>query len=321
MGRFLLGKGLQAIFTLVLATFLFHSALMLLPGDPVRALFGPARPDPGVYEAMRAQYHFDEPWYLQYLLYLRDLLTGDWGNTFPGAARNRVIQGPPVSGVLRATIPISLRILLAVIAVQTVVGLCIGTFAPQARRRWVGAGIHAWGILLVATPVLALAFAMQSAFGWELGWFPTSGVSHGLRSYVLPVLTLSAGATAYVVLSTASELDEVLQGRVAHAARARAIPESRIVGVHALRMSLVPVVTFTAANFGQLLTGLVIVEGVYKIPGVGGALFSAIQRRDPALLIGLLVFSTAVVLLANLIADVLYAIIDPRVRKAQGSRP
>lgn len=320
MGRFLLRKTLQALFTLILATFLFHSALTLLPGDPVRALFGPTQPDPGVYEAMRAQYHFDKPWYLQYLLYLRDLLTGNWGYTFPGATRNRVIQGAPVSGVLRGTVPISLRILLAVMVVQTVVGLAVGTLATQARRRAVRAGVHAWGILLVATPVLALAFVLQSAFGWELRWFPTAGVSHGLRSYVLPVLTLSAAATAYVVLITRSELAEVLHGRFAHAARARAIPESRIVGVHALRMSLVPVVTFTAANFGQLLTGLVIVEGVYKVPGVGGALFSAIGRRDPALLIALLVFSTTVVLVANLLADVLYAVIDPRIKAAQRAK-
>ncbi|CAN5872292.1 ABC transporter permease [soil metagenome] len=312
-GRFVLRRLLQAVLTLLLATFVFHTALTLRPGDPVRALFGPARPAPAIYEAMRAQYHFDDPWYLQYLLYLGDLLRGDWGTTFPGAARNAVVQGPPVTAILKATIPVSLRILLAVLVVQTVVGLVVGTLTAHWRSGWMGAAVYAWVILLVATPVIVVAFVIQSVFGWELGWFPVAGLSGGWRGYVLPVVSLSAAATGYVTLMTRSQVNEMLHARFIHMARARAIPEARIVGVHALRVSLIPVVTFVAANFGQLLTGLVIVEGVYSLPGVGGTLLFAIQRRDPALLIGLLVFTTAVVLIANLIADVLYGVIDPRV--------
>lgn len=117
-----------------------------------------------------------------------------------------------------------------------------------------------------------------------------------------------------MVLFASSELSDTMRARYVHVARARAIPEGRLVGMYALRPALVPVLTFVAANFGQLLTGLIIVEGVFGMPGVGGALFGAIQARDPALLIGLLIFSTTLVLVANFLADVLQSIVDPRVR-------
>lgn len=310
--RFFVRRLLGSLFTLLLATFVFHTAISLLPGDPIRALFGPAQPDPAVYAGLAAQYHFDAPWYLRYLLYLGDLLRGDLGHSFPGAARNRIYQGPAVTSVLAGAIPVSLRILLGTLAIQVVVGLAAGAVAAR-RQGWGPRAVYAVALVLVAVPVIVIAFVLQSVVGWELKWLPVTGMSAGWRSYVLPILSLSAATTAYVVLITRSELMETLEAPFIRYGRARSLPEWRIVGVHGLRASLVPVVTVIAANFGQLLTGLVIVEGVFAQAGVGGALFRALQTRDPGLLVGLLLFTTALVLVANLIADLLHVVIDPRV--------
>lgn len=314
MGRFLARRLLQSIGTLLLASFVFHTALSLLPGDPVRALFGAARPDPGVYEAMRAQYHFDQPWYGRWWRYVADLASGDWGRSFPGQVRGRVQMGPPVADILQRAVPVSLRLLLGVLACEAVLGVAAGVFAVRRRHRPLGEALHLGALVAVAVPVIVWAFVLQSVFGQGLGWLPLGGLADW-RGYVLPVVALSTTSTAYVVLLTRSELGQALGEVFIQAAFARAVPEGRVVGLHALRASLVTIVTFIAANFGQLLTGLIVVEGVFGIPGVGAALLGAIRLRDFALLIAMLLFAVAVVLVANLVADVLQTVIDPRVRR------
>jgi len=319
VGRFLARRLLQSLITLLLGSFVFHSALSLLPGDPIRALFGLARPDPGVYAALTAQYHFDEPWYARYALYLRDLLSGDLGRSFPGQIRGRVRMGRPVTDILSDTLPVSLGIVVPALIVVTLVGIAVGTVAARRRTRPSGRAIYLGSLVTVATPVVVLAFVLQSIVGVRLGWTPVQGLADW-SGYILPVLALSAASTAYVILLTRSELREVLTEVFIHAARARAVPEHRLVGIHALRASLVTTVTLIAANFGQLLTGLVIVEGVFGIPGVGGSLLSAIESRDFSLLIALLLFVVALVLAANLVADVLQTLIDPRIRAEADQR-
>lgn len=312
MTGFLLRRLVATVITLLLATFVFHTALMLLPGDPIRALFGPVRPDPEVYAAMREHFHYDQPWYLRYALYLGDLLRGDLGTSFPGGVRNRPVEGPPVSAIIAAAVPVSLRLLLGTLVVQTVVGILAGVLTVH-RRAWASHVAYGTALLLVAAPVLVTGFVLQTLAGWELGWFPVGG-AFGWSHYVLPILSLSAAATAYVMLVTRAELGETLHAPFIRSARARSVPAARVLGVHGLRASLVPVVTVIAANLGQLLTGLVIVEGIYDMPGVGATMLRALQTRDPSLLVALLLVATALVLVANLVADVLQAVIDPRIR-------
>jgi ABC-type dipeptide/oligopeptide/nickel transport system permease component len=308
---------LQAAATLLLATFVFQGALELLPGDPIRALFGPRRPDPGLYAALEAQYNFDDPFLVRYGKYLGDLLTGDWGTSFPGGTvRSFVEQGPPIAELVGSALPVSAALLGAALVAQGAVGLVAGTLSALMRRRAAGGLIYLAAIGMVSVPVIVLAYATQALFAVELRWLPVTGSSQGLRSYVLPVLTLCAASAAHLTLLTRSELLETLRTRWVRAAEARSIPPHRIVGLHALRASLVPLVTFLGANAGQLLTGLVVVEGVFGLPGLGGALFEAIQERDPAVLTALLTLATATVITANLVADVLHAAADPRVRLA-----
>jgi ABC-type dipeptide/oligopeptide/nickel transport system permease component len=169
-------------------------------------------------------------------------------------------------------------------------------------------------MLLVATPVVVAAYVLRAMFAYHLGWFPLAGGSGKPVTYVLPILALAALSTGYVALLTRSELRETLHAPFVKAARGRGLSSWRVVSVHALRPALTPVVTFVAANVGQLFVGLLVVEGIFRMPGLGGALFASIRNRDRALLVGLVTVVMVAVIIANAIADVVAAALDPRVR-------
>ncbi len=169
-------------------------------------------------------------------------------------------------------------------------------------------------MIAAAVPVIVSAFALKDLFANTLQVLPYSGVRDGWRSYVMPVVAVAATSTAYVVLLIRSEVMNTMRQRYIKAAEARAIPQYRIVGMHALRASLLPALTYVAANLGSLVTGLLIVEGIFSIPGLGGLMFNAIQRQDRSLLVSIILLVTVGVIIVNIIADVLYAVIDPRIR-------
>jgi len=179
---------------------------------------------------------------------------------------------------------------------------------------------RALAVLLVATPVLVAAYVLRTTLGVGMRLFPLSGVHDGVSSYVLPIVALSALSIGYVILLTRTEVRETLAAPFLKAARGRGYTLARLLTVHAMRPSLIPVVAFIAANIGQLFVGLIIVEGVFNLPGVGGAVFEAIRSRDRSLLIGLVTLFILVTLVVNTLADLLIAVIDPRVRETTVAR-
>lgn len=315
MARFTLRRLLRMVVTLTLATFVFFSAVTVLPGDPVRALFGFRPPPPELYELIRAQFHLDEPFLTQYGLFMADLLRGDLGNSFPDNPFGRAQLGPPVAAILARTLPVSLRILALALLVQAVVGVSLGVVAARLRSRLGGAGVYVVAVSLVATPVIVAAFSLQAFIGFEMRWLPYQWVNGGgWTNYVLPVVALSAGFSAYTLLLARAELGATLRRPFVHAARGRGLGHGRVVGIHALRASLVPVVAFVTANLGSLITGLVVVEGVFQVPGAGGALFSALREQDRALIVVVIILILSAVIVINALADIAYSVIDPRIR-------
>jgi oligopeptide transport system permease protein len=318
VGRYIARRVLQGIFTLLATTLLFHASITVLPGDPVRALFGFRRPNPIIAAEIQERFHLDRPYVVQYGHYLWDLLHGDLGMSYPFSpyvSRG----GTPVNALVSGALPVSARILVTAILLQLVLGLGLGMLMSVRQHtkttRWLYLGV----VVAAAVPVIVSAFALKDIFANTLQVLPYGGVRDGWRSYVMPVMAVAATGTAYVVLLTRSELMNTMRQRYIKAAEARAIPEYRIVGVHALRASLLPALTYVAANLGQLVTGLLIVEGIFNIPGLGGLMFNAIQRQDRSLLVSIILLVTVGVIVANIIADVLYAIIDPRIRLGRSS--
>lgn len=314
MGGYVVGRVAHALLTLLVALTLIWVAVTVLPGDPVRALFGFRQPSPEAYARVQEQLHLDEPVLMQYLLYLRDLLSFDLGESFPRDPFGRPDPGAPVSSLIRATLPTSAIILAGAVVVQAVVGVVAGALSAAKAGTRLGRSVDLVALLLVSTPVLVAAYVSRTVFGIELRWLPVSGIGSGWTSYVLPVLSLAALSTGYITLLLKGEMDLALKAPYTHAARARGIPDWRITAVHAMRPSLIPVATFLAANIGQLVTGLIIVEGVFRVPGVGGLLFTALGARDRSIVVGVVTFVAVVVIVANAVADIVVAALDPRIR-------
>ncbi|HSK27665.1 MAG TPA: ABC transporter permease [Jiangellales bacterium] len=316
MGRYVTGRVVQSVVTLLLVVTGLWVAITVLPGDPVRALFGFRPPPRELYDAITAYYRLDQPLHVQYVTYLGNLLTGDLGRAYPADPFGVARVGPPVTTLVAAAAPVSAVIVVGALAVQVLVGLPAGVLSASTRRRWGRTGVYAVALLLVATPVVVWAVVSRAVLGLDLRVLPANGISAGWESYVLPVMSLAALSAGYVALITRSELLATLASPYVRAARAHGLPPWRVTGVHALRPAVIPVAVFIAANIGQLVTALVIVEGIFGMPGIGGLLFQALQARDRNLLAGIVLVIAVTVIVANAVADVAVAVLDPRVRSS-----
>lgn len=334
MGRYVLRRLGQGVATLLLATFVFHAAVTLLPGDPIRAIWGPSTPPADVLAEIRTQYRLDEPYPVQYVTWLGDLVRGDLGTSYPRQARGSSVarEGPPVANLLAAAAPVSIRLLAVALVAHVAIGSAAGIAAVLARRRshardasrrarhgaTVGRALdqatYATAIVAVSAPAIVVAYAAQVVFGFELGWLPVRGAAQGWISYLLPAIAMATTATGYIALLTRRELTSTMRERFVIAAFSHGLSERRIVAVHALRAALLPILTLAAANLGLLVAAQIIVEGVFDLPGLGGLVFDAIQRQDRALLIPAVTVVTAAVVLVTLLADLLATIVDPRLR-------
>ena len=306
MGRFLVRRGLQTVVVLLAVTFFFFALVFLIPGDPIRALFGFRPPPPEVLAGLRHEYGLDQPFYVQYLRYVGRLVSGDWGLTYRGAQ---------VSTIVAEAFPISLRLLAATMVAQTLIGVTAGVVAAYRNASFLATLIRVASLAVISIPVFVLAFLVQAELGVRLRWLPAYGLTaRGWSGYILPALVLAASFTAYVARLTQIEVSANLREPYIRAAHGRGIVLRRVVGVHALRPALASVVTLIAASTGQLVSGLIIVEGVFKIPGLGGVVFDAIRFKEQALVVGILTVVTLTVIVSSLVADVLHALIDPRVQ-------
>jgi ABC-type dipeptide/oligopeptide/nickel transport system permease component len=304
--------------SLWVALTLVFVAVTQLPGDPVRALFGFRAVPPDIYAAIREQFHLDQPVWRQYLLYLGDVLTGDLGTSYPRDPFGASTVGAAVTDTLASAAPVSAVLLLAALVVQLVVGVLAGALSARRGSRASGRTLYVLALLLVSTPALVAAYVLRTVFAFQLGWLPTRGLFGGPASYLLPVLALSALSTGYVLLLTRSEVQETLRSAYVKAGHGRGLSSSRLLLRHALRPSLIPVVAYVSGNVGQLVVGLVVVERLFALPGIGSAIYTAIAEQDRSLLIGLVTVVMVVVIVANAMCDVLVAVLDPRLRTPGG---
>lgn len=297
---------MHTLLVLLVATFIFYSLVFLIPGDPIRGLFGFRPPPPDVLADLRHQYGLDQSFLVQYWRYLGRLLTGDWG---------RSIFGFPVARALASAIPISVRLLAVTLVAQVTLGIVAGVLAAARRGTFTAAFIQVTSLLVFAIPVFMLGYLAQAVFGSQLHWFPTRGLTtEGWSGYVLPAAVLAVSSSAYVTRLTQYQLKDTLRAPYVRAAIGRGLARRRVVAVHALRPSLVPVVTLIAASSGQLVMGLIFVEGIFDLQGLGGLVFEAVRRKDNMMVVGILTVVTLFVTFSNLFVDVLSAVLDPRIR-------
>ena len=306
MLRYIGRRLLQTIPVFFGATFLIFAMVYLMPGDPVAALGG----DRGLSEAaaaqIRAQYNLDKPFWMQYLLYLKGVFTLDFGTAF---------NGQKVTSIMATAFPTTAKLAIYALAIETILGIGMGVIAGMRRGKWFDSTILVVSLLLISVPTFVLGFVLQYVLGVQLAILPTTAsASVDLRSLTMPAMVLGGVSLAYVIRLTRQSVSENVSADYVRTARAKGLSGGVVMTRHILRNSLIPVATFIGGDLGALMGGAIITEGIFNIHGVGGTLWSAIIEGEPQTVVSVTTVLVLVYIIANLIVDLLYAVLDPRIR-------
>lgn len=284
--------------------------LHLSPGDPAVTVAGPDAP-PETIQAVRTELGLDKPLYVQFATYLKNVLTGDLGRSI----RSR----EPVVSLIGKTFPNTVQLALAGVVVAVIISIPVGVVSAVRRNSWVDNASRFAAFLGVSMPVFAVGLLAMYLFAYKLRWLPLSGYGgplftlQGLRHLILPALTVSSFSIAVLTRLTRSSMLEVVGQDFIRTARAKGLAERSVIFKHALRNALLPVVTVLGIQFGALMGGAVVTETIFAWPGVGRLSINAILTRDFPVVQGVVLLVSTVFVLANLLVDLLYAAIDPRI--------
>jgi ABC-type dipeptide/oligopeptide/nickel transport system permease component len=287
------------------ATFLIFALVFAIPGDPIRALSGEKHMPQGVIDTLNERYHLDEPLWKQYTIYITNIFQGDFGVDF----RDR-----SVTDLLKQRLPVTIRLALMAFAFEVVIGIGAGILAGVRKGKFIDNLVLVSTLVVIAIPIFVLGFMAQIIFGVKLGWFPVAGIREGWYSYLLPAMVLGSLSLAYIARLQRTTLVENLRADYVRTATSKGLSRKRVIGVHALRNSMIAVVTFLAIDLGALMGGAIITETIFNLPGIGRAVFEGVQRQEGTVVVGIATFMIIVYMFANLIADVLYGVLDPRIR-------
>jgi ABC-type dipeptide/oligopeptide/nickel transport system permease component len=279
-------------------------AIRLIPGDPAQLMAGQAATQE-VVQQIRQSLGLDQPLPVQYLYFLRNVVRGDLGRS--------LFNGAPVVEELAQRFPRTVRLALASMAVASLIGIPAGILAATRRSTWVDTAVMLVALAGVSVPVFWLGLNLILLFSVRLQWLPSFGYETW-RHLVLPSLTLGAASTAVVARMTRSAMLEVLGQDYVRTARAKGLAERVVVSRHALRNALIPVVTVLGLQLGTLLSGAVLTETVFAWPGIGRLLVEAVLARDYPIIQGATLLIAATFVVLNVAVDVLYGLLDPRIR-------
>ncbi|HWH98338.1 MAG TPA: ABC transporter permease [Pseudolysinimonas sp.] len=303
---YLARRVLQTIPVFFGTTLLIFAMVFAVPSDPLLSLFGEKTPNPALLEQLRIQYQLDQPFYVQYFHYLGNLVQGDLGRTF---------SGQPVNEILARTFPTTLRLALLAVIIQLVFGLAAGLISGLRKNSVFDHVVLLVSLILISMPVFVLAFVAQFFLGIQLELFrPTVSSGAPWQDLVLPAIVLSALNFAYVVRLTRGSVIETSQQDFVRMAYGKGLPSRRVISVHVLRNSLIPVTTNLAADFGILIVGATVTETIFNVPGVGRELVRAIGRGDNPEVVSIVTVLVVIYVIVNLAIDLLYGVLDPRIR-------
>ncbi len=312
MLNFLARRIMQIVPTLFFVSVLIFSLQHLLPGDPALVMAGEER-DPAVIEQFRHQYRLDKPVPVQYAYWIKGVLTGDFGESL----RNKM----PVRELIAQKLPVTLQLGAMAILIAFLIGIPAGIVAAVKKgTAWdYGANVFAlWGI---STPNFWLGIMLIFLFSIELGWLPASGYvplgenwRASLSSTIMPAFVLGNAIAAVLMRHTRSAMLQVLESDYVRTARAKGLLERTVILKHAMRNALTPVITLGALELGTLLSGAVLTEQIFSIPGFGKLIVDAVFNRDYAVVQGVVLVTATIYIVLNLIADVAYILVNPRLR-------
>ncbi|MFF2481071.1 ABC transporter permease subunit [Paenibacillus sp. NPDC058071] len=304
MGRYALQRLLGVIPLLFVVSVLVFMFIHLIPGDPARLIAGKDATLEEI-QGIQEQLGLNLPLWQQYINYMGDLLKGDLGQS--------IRSGLPVTEMLASRIMPTIWLTLLSMVWATVLGLAIGIISAVYRNRWPDYVGTLTAISGMSVPGFWLGLVLIQLFSVELGWFPTGGVD-SWKSYILPSITLGAGIMSMLARYSRASMLETMREDYIRTGRAKGLREFIVIGSHALRNSLIQVVTVAGLQFGFLLGGSVMVETVFSVPGIGRLLVDSILFRDYTVIQALLLIFSTQFILINLIVDLLYGVLNPKIR-------
>jgi oligopeptide transport system permease protein len=303
---YILRRLLQAIPVFFGTTLLIYFMVFAMPGDPIVALFGERGVNEAVAAQLRERYHLDQPFIVQYFIYIGGIFRGDFGVSF---------SGQPVSEILAATFPVTLRLASLALLFEMVIGIAIGLISGLRKGKLFDSSTLAVSLVIISLPIFVIAFVAQLVIGINLGWVrPTVSGTAPWNELILPAIVLALVSIAYIIRLTRESVIETRGQDFVRTAYSKGLTSGRIVRVHILRNSLIPVVTFLAVDFGVLMVGATVTEGIFNIPGVGRTLYQAIVRGEGPTVVSFVTVMVLIYLVVNLLTDLLYAALDPRIR-------
>jgi peptide/nickel transport system permease protein len=312
LGLYIARRLIALVPTLLFVSVLIFSLQQLLPGDPALALAGEDH-DPVAVAAIRAKYHLDRPLLVQYWIWLGNVLRGDFGESL----RSRI----PVSELLVSKLPVTIELAVCSMLVALLLGLPAGVISATRKGTPLDFTANLVALSGLSVPHFWLGIMLILLFAVRLGWLPASGYAtpwenplRNLTTLLLPSVVLGTGVAGVMMRHTRSAMMQTLDADYVRTARAKSVPERLVVLKHALRNALIPIITLGAIEFGRLLSGAVLTEQIFNIPGFGKLLVDGVFNRDYAVVQAVVLVSAALYVLLNLLADVLYFLANPRMR-------
>ncbi|MGH4034630.1 ABC transporter permease [Actinomycetota bacterium Odt1-20B] len=307
MGRYVIRRLLQMIPVFIGSTFLIFLMVYAL-GDPVAALFGDKAPDPATAARIRKDLYLDQPLWKQYLHYMGQIFQGNFGTAF---------NGQKVTELLAAAYPVTLRLTIVAIVIELVVGITLGVLSGLKKGRVIDSSVLILTLIVISIPTFVSGYVLQYLFGVKWGVIrPTVSPDAPFNELILPGIVLALVSLAYVTRLTRTSIAENARADYMRTAVAKGLPRRRIITRHLLRNSLIPVVTFIGTDIGALMGGAIVTEKIFNIHGVGFQIYQGILRNNAPTVVGFVTILVIVFLLANLLVDLLYAVLDPRIRYA-----
>jgi len=306
MFYFILRRILQIIPVIIGVTLILFTLMYVIPEDPAKLILEKGA-TPEALQNLRVKMGIDKPVYVQYWRYIKQLAKGDLGTSY----RYR----RSVNSILADHYPNSIKLALAAIIIEVIIGIFAGIVSAVKKFSFWDILVTISTTIAVCVPVYWLGMMLQVSFGLKLGWLPMSGMGDGsLRYYILPAITLASVSTAFVARMTRSTMLEVLSNDYITTAYAKGLSRNMVIGKHALKNALIPVVTLIGVDLGSLMGGAILTETVFNWPGVGRTIYLAILQRDAPVVIGGTIILVIIFVAMNLIVDIVYALLDPRIR-------
>lgn len=298
-----IGKRILYMIPVILGvSLIIFSIMSLTPGDPAMMILGEGASAEAL-AAKRAELGLNDPLYVRYINYLADALRGDFGTSYR--------TGIPVFNEIMTRLPFTLMLATISIIVAVMIGIPIGVVSAVKQYSFIDTSTLALSLLVTSMPGFFLAMCLILLFSLKLNWLPSLGIE-SWKSFIMPAIASASSTTASILRMTRSTMLEVIRQDYIRTARAKGAGENAVIYRHALRNSLLPVVTIIGVNFGMALGGSIVIEQVFAIPGLGQLMINSIRTKDTPMVMASVIFAAVIASLVNLGVDLIYSFIDPR---------